>query len=455
MARMLSLALGLALLLGCREHGQQPLEPQMEASPPQFASIVHGFTELPTLGGNISRANAVNNHGQVVGATDDSSLLFRAFLWENGVMRELPAGSHASDINDLGQAVGFEHGAPGITHARLWPGAGVFALMSLGGSGANATGINDLGHAVGTSRNTSGHDRAVLWETSQVVQDLGTLGGTSSVARAINNLGQVVGESTTGSGETHAFLWENGVMQDLGTLGGPSSFATDINNLGQVVGASTNSSGQSRAFLWENGVMKDLGIFFSFANGINDLGQVVGFRKLLSTTDQFAFLWMDGTHYELGGFDAAEISNNGQVVGSHVNGTDQRGVIWDIPIRPPADLQPGDATNSVRLGSKGKNVAVAILSNPYFTAQEVNPASVTLGDEQGSDTPVVRDKRGRPVAVYRDIDRDGDTDLTLEFSKKEMMAKGDLPSSTTKLVLLGKRADGRPLRAVEPATVVP
>ncbi len=457
MKRILPLSLGLALLVGCTEHGQPPLEPplepQLEVPPPQLALIVRDFTELSTLGGDFSRANAVNDHGQVVGVSDNGSF-DQAFLWVNGAMHDL-GRSHATDINELAEVVGFEESGPGMTRARLWTtSGGLFDPGSLGGPSASAAGINNLRQVVGTSRTSSGEDHAFLWDFGGVMQDLGTLGGASSVARAINDQGQVVGESTNGSGETRAFLWENGVMRDLGTLGGGSSFATDINELGQVVGSSTTSAGQPRAFLWENGVMRDLGIFTSFASGINDLGQVVGFRQLGS---QVAFLWTDETMYELPGFDAADISNSGRVVGSHVTSAGQRGAVWDVPIRPPVDVQPADADNTVSLNPKGngKSITVAILSNPYFTAQHVKPATVTLGDEQGSDTPVVRDKRGNPAAVYRDIDGDGDTDLMLEFATKEMVAKGDLRSSTTKLVLLGERTDGRPLRAVEPVTVVP
>lgn len=86
---------------------------------------------------------------------------------------------------------------------------------------------------------------------------------------------------------------------------------------------------------------------------------------------------------------------------------------------------------------------MAILSNPYFNAQQVDAATVTLGDEQGTETPVVRKKRGDLLAVYRDIDRDGDTDLVLTFDPKELIANGDLSAGATRLLLLGKRNDGR------------
>lgn len=59
------------------------------------------------------------------------------------------------------------------------------------------------------------------------------------------------------------------------------------------------------------------------------------------------------------------------------------------------------------------------------------------------------------AATYRDVDSDGDVDLVVEFSTKEIIAKGDLPASATSLVFQGKRNDGRSLRAVETVTIVP
>lgn len=85
-------------------------------------------TDLGTLGGNTGRAYGINNLGHVVGysyLSDNTSL--RAFLWVNGVLRDLndllPAGSgwvlnEARAINNFGQITGY--GAHnGITRAFL------------------------------------------------------------------------------------------------------------------------------------------------------------------------------------------------------------------------------------------------------------------------------------------------------------------------------------------------
>ena len=159
--------------------------------------------DLGTRGGTTSRANGINNHGQVVGSYETAS---------------------------------------GGTHAFLWQSGGMTDLGTLGGSFSVASGINNHGQVVGASETASGETHAFLWQSGGMT-DLGTLGGTESVALAINNLGQVVGRSRTALGKTHAFLWQSGGMTDLGTLGGTESVARGINDLGQVVGTSTPASG--------------------------------------------------------------------------------------------------------------------------------------------------------------------------------------------------------------------
>jgi probable HAF family extracellular repeat protein len=74
------------------------------------------MTDLSTLGGRSSRANAINNAGTVVGIADLAAADQRhAFIWEHGQMQDLNNvirdGSgwvleNATDINKRGQIVG-------------------------------------------------------------------------------------------------------------------------------------------------------------------------------------------------------------------------------------------------------------------------------------------------------------------------------------------------------------
>jgi len=89
--------------------------------------------------------------------------------------------------------------------------------------------------------------------------DLGTLGGTDSYGMAINNAGQAVGYSYTRTSEIHPFSFFSGVLHDLGTLGGTVAEATAINNFGQIVGYSLTSGNTAKhAFIYQNGTMYDL-----------------------------------------------------------------------------------------------------------------------------------------------------------------------------------------------------
>ena len=270
-----------------------------------------------------SIATAINNRGQIIGFNSDASLS-SPFLWDNGVMSELPGLTSVSDINDRGQILGLSDGRPVIwTHGMM-----TSLALPPGAWQVTTASINELGHAVGTITSTApgAVSMAVLWRDGTVITlpglaaneltvaldlndrdeivgwsgaprraslwvpqtpptttnftgltagepltqaahpvpiDLGTLGGTYSTPAGINDDGVVVGSSTTAAREQHAFVWTptNG-MVDLGTLGG-TSLATAVNNSAQVVGASyvrLTSPTGYRPFLW------------TFSAGMEDLG---------------------------------------------------------------------------------------------------------------------------------------------------------------------------------------
>jgi probable HAF family extracellular repeat protein len=86
--------------------------------------------DLGSLGYDPVRANAINNRGQIVGASGVTRFARHAFIWEDGTMQDLnklvsPGGSwrlqEAVDITDQGQilCLGIRVGASRERHLLL------------------------------------------------------------------------------------------------------------------------------------------------------------------------------------------------------------------------------------------------------------------------------------------------------------------------------------------------
>lgn len=262
--------------------------------------------DLGAIAYDISRGHDINEAGQITGDTLNGSGNWRAFLWSNYTMTEIPeltgyAGDYGYGygINNLGQVVG----ESGYTVPFLWDGTATINLGNLGGMDSGAAhALNDSTQVVGYASHSSGFDRAFLWENGSMT-NLGTIGGTSwgrSEARDINNAGQVVGVSATNNGDTHAFLWEAGVMTDLGGVTPGYSIAYGISENGFIAGASTASTFRSHATLWINGNAIDLGTLkypdpgSSEGRDVNDHGQVVGWSHAHNTFGRHAFIFEAG-----------------------------------------------------------------------------------------------------------------------------------------------------------------
>lgn len=237
-----------------------------------FTSQYGAMTLLRTLGGANGAANMVNSRGQVAGVAETTTLdpscpapqkfQFKAVLWENGNVAELPAvgGDLISDafaINENGQVAGASGSCATFNPNVL-------------------TNLQPL--------------HAVLWETGKVT-DLGNLGGTGhgfgNLALNLNNRGQVVGTSDlAGDQKSHAFAWSKVTgMEDLGVLEGDvNSVAVAVADDGTMVGFSFDEEFNPRAWVRRQGVMTDLNslipanspLYLLVACSINARGEITG-----------------------------------------------------------------------------------------------------------------------------------------------------------------------------------
>jgi len=334
------------------------------------------LTDLGTLGGTNSAANALNNAGQVVGLAEAADGTPYPVIWSAGVATPLAtrpgralalsaggvaAGnvasadgqrlvatllsggnaqglgtfggsfSYAVAVNDSGQLAGYARTPDEKDHAFLGTASGMVDLGTFGGLYSYAYGLNRAGLVVGSAFDASGTPRCFL-STGGGLVDPGTLGGRTCNAFAVNDAGQVTGGSTTSAGFGHAFVFDSRGMVDLGTLGGTGSAGAAINRLGMVVGAARTAANQQHAFLHDGTRMVDLGTLggiTSAATGVNASGQVVGSATLANGSRQPFFFAngvmlnvnalvpglsnVDATHVYLN--DAGQIAGTGTIGG--------------------------------------------------------------------------------------------------------------------------------------------
>ena len=279
----------------------------------EHAAVWHGGTliDLGVLAGGVNSGTvAISANGLIAGASENGLIdpqigqaEIVGVLWEGREainLRTVPGGTEslALGVNSRGQVVGFSNndvpdafslvGFPTQTRAFLWQNGVMRDLGTLGGPDAVPNVINERGQIAGFSYTDSTNQITgapiqdpFLWQNGTMT-DLGTLGGTVGTANWMNNQGQVVGTSNlAGDATHHAFLWEEGKLTDLGTLGGIRSEGNWISESGFVVGrADVPGSQAHHAYRWKNGVMADLGLLplqtCSTALSANNRGQVVG-----------------------------------------------------------------------------------------------------------------------------------------------------------------------------------
>jgi probable HAF family extracellular repeat protein len=204
-----------------------------------------------------TRPLGINNAGQIVGTYYvgfGSDFVEHGFLYQNGVYITLDDplahnvvgardSTRAQGINNLGQIVGTYDDNGGNTHSFLLS-DGVWTTLDIPGTtqGTYAQGINDLGQVVGYYVDSNDQTHGFLYSNGSYTI-LDRPGGLSTQAFGINNAGQIVGHSFIGG----SFLYSNGSYTSIddiprlqgvlpGNFDGSISFVRGINNTGQISG---------------------------------------------------------------------------------------------------------------------------------------------------------------------------------------------------------------------------
>ncbi len=294
-------------------------------------NLLQGYGYSTTLHG-------INDKGQVVGIADPSPLgKNHGFLYSYGYMNDLGEldssypYSAANAINNHGQIVGSSVTSSGLGHSVFWNNNPIVDIHSanLNSPSSFATGINKKGQIIGTfsySENNNEYDHAYLYPDpnsgTMQMKDLGTLDGYNiSRARAINDKGQVIVNCIAFG--THAFLYSNNSKPDIGTLGGAYTRAWDINDKSQIVGSSDTSDNVTHGFIYENGNMVDLDRVLNLSvdygseiKSINYYGQFTGTYADNSGAHYFLYTNGDITPTDIGNNQGINLNNRGQILGS-------------------------------------------------------------------------------------------------------------------------------------------
>ncbi|HEY7088155.1 MAG TPA: DUF3466 family protein [Tepidisphaeraceae bacterium] len=206
-------------------------------------SVHPSVVQIPDLGGSISQANDVNDHGVIVGTsttTDDDSHR-TAFIYDGANAIDLASkfiSGEGTAINDDGWAVGQVN----EIRAFVYHDGALQVLPPLGGLPRmqvdSAADINNRNEIVGTARfhdDSDGSDisRAALWLNGKAIDLNGLLSDKSITlfsALSISDRGQILayGQQSDGSPATFLLTPERATLSPKGTLNVSGTTGDDV-----------------------------------------------------------------------------------------------------------------------------------------------------------------------------------------------------------------------------------
>lgn len=208
-----------------------------------------------------SQAHDINNNGWVVGLAGSVPFDLRGYIKHDGVWDEIPTfggnESRAYAINELNDVVGFARNADGNLRAYGIPAGNISQMTDLGdlgGGAAQAHDVNNNRAITGFSKVDDTYWHAFLWTLNSGMIDLGTFGGNESRAYAMNELGHIVGQAEYPDGTLHGFVWMDGELYDLNNFIVPDiditiTNAKGINNEGLISANAEYPDGTTRPYL--------------------------------------------------------------------------------------------------------------------------------------------------------------------------------------------------------------
>jgi probable HAF family extracellular repeat protein len=181
----------------------------------------------------------------------------RGFVWQEGKFQSLPSlggnFTEVNDINDQGTLVGRSYlrnlsdDEKGPGHACLWRDGKITDLDAFGGKYSEAGGSNNKGEVVGMFTDMKEREHAFLWREGKMTELECPAGSDGCAATDINNQGVVMGYITFNKKDAfkkidfHIALWHKGKRLDVtARLLNPHGWGTlhtkAINDKGQIVG---------------------------------------------------------------------------------------------------------------------------------------------------------------------------------------------------------------------------